>query len=111
MICTTHRDEACQAIAPPSTGCPSIHLSINHPTAVTTQSLLYFDHQGCFGFKMATTAPPPSDLRPAKSVVYCGVCSLPPEVGMILLAYLLSTHSAFHRHDDEATPLQLYTFQ
>ncbi|RMY65671.1 hypothetical protein D0862_15258 [Hortaea werneckii] len=28
---------------------------------------------------MATTAPPPSDLRPAKSVVYCGVCSLPPE--------------------------------
>ncbi|KAI7724311.1 hypothetical protein KC322_g4 [Hortaea werneckii] len=39
------RDEARQAIAPPSTGCPSIHLSINHPTAVTTQSLLYFDHQ------------------------------------------------------------------
>ncbi|KAI7057214.1 Translation machinery-associated protein [Hortaea werneckii] len=28
---------------------------------------------------MATTAPPPTDLRPAKSVVYCGVCSLPPE--------------------------------
>ncbi|OTA23508.1 hypothetical protein BTJ68_13885 [Hortaea werneckii EXF-2000] len=28
---------------------------------------------------MATTALPPSDLRPAKHVVYCGVCSLPPE--------------------------------
>ena len=59
---------------------------------------------------MATTAPPPSDLRPAKSVVYCGVCSLPPEVGMILLTYLLFTQSAFHRHHDEAPPLQLHTF-
>ncbi|KAK5174369.1 Translation machinery-associated protein 22 [Saxophila tyrrhenica] len=28
---------------------------------------------------MAEVQAPPSDLRPAKSVVYCGVCTLPPE--------------------------------
>ncbi|KAK3724886.1 Translation machinery-associated protein 22 [Vermiconidia calcicola] len=28
---------------------------------------------------MATTEASPGDLRPAKKVVYCGVCSLPPE--------------------------------
>ena len=29
---------------------------------------------------MAETAAPAGDVRPPKSVIYCGVCSLPPEV-------------------------------
>ena len=30
---------------------------------------------------MAETAAPPADLRPAKKIIYCGICTLPPEVG------------------------------
>jgi density-regulated protein DRP1 len=40
---------------------------------------------------MADTATS-SDVRPAKVVVYCGVCSLPPEVGTTLSSQS-TTHS------------------
>jgi hypothetical protein len=41
---------------------------------------------------MADTATA-SDVRPPKSVVYCGVCSLPPEVGTTLF---VAIHPKYH---------------
>ncbi len=41
---------------------------------------------------MAETEAAPADIRPAKTVVYCGVCTLPPEVGTLFINDLTILH-------------------